>query len=387
MVIVWPENLRGQHCTYYPEVNLQMATSTEGVAARKASLLRTYAFAIVTTLLIWALVTWQGGFEDTVLVVTLTVLEVTFSFDNAIVNSRLLKHLSPFWQLMFMTVGILVAVFIVRFALPVFIVQLTAGLGFTEVINLALHHADVYATELTKAVPVISAFGGTFLVMIGISYFFDEEKDVHWIGWLERRLAPLGRFDNITTFLMVVAGIVMYFTVPDDAAVRASVLVASVAGVALHMGLDLLSSILEPEDKNKVLVGLAAFVMFIRLEVLDASFSFDGVIGAFAITKAVLIIMAGLGAGAMWVRAMTVHLLRAGTLAKYKYLEHGAMWAILFLGFVMIAKLYGVELPEWATGSIGVVFIGIAVGTSVIAQRREQKNPQDEAAEASFSAA
>lgn len=350
-----------------------MATSTDEAVVRKVSLLRTYSFAIVTTLLIWSLVAWKGGLQDTILVIMLTVLEVTFSFDNAIVNSRLLRYLSPFWQGMFMTVGIIIAVGVVRFALPVFIVQLTAGLSFTEVINLALHHADIYAAELTKATPVISAFGGIFLVMIGISFLFDEEKDVHWIGWLERRLAPLGRFDNITTFLMVIVGIVLYFTVPDNAAVRATVLVACMAGVALHLGLDLLSSILEPEDKNKILVGLAAFVMFVRLEILDGTFSFDGVMGGFAITKAVLLLLAGLGAGAAWVRSMTVHLLRAGTLAKYRFLEHGAMWAILFLGLTMIGKLYHIELPEWATGSIGVVFIGTAVATSIISRRRKLK--------------
>lgn len=354
-----------------------MTTTAHPTGGRVAFLMRTYGFALTTTLLIWSLVAWQGGFQDALTVIILTVLEVTFSFDNAIVNSRLLKHLNPAWQLLFMTVGILVAVFLVRFALPIFIVQTTTGLGFSQVVSLALHDPTTYASELVKAGPVISSFGGVFLVMIGVMYFMDETKDTHWIGWLEERLAPLGRFDNITTFIMVIAALVMYFTVPEDAGTRATVLVAAVCGIALHLALDLLSSILEPEDKDKVLAGIAAFVMFVRLEVLDASFSFDGVIGAFAITVSVLIIMGGLGAGAMWVRAMTVHLLRAGTLAKYRYLEHGAMWAILFLGATMIAKLYHLELPEWATGSIGVVFIGISVGTSLIVQRREVAHEEE----------
>lgn len=344
----------------------------------KVSLGRTYGFAIITTLLIISLVTWRGGLADTLQVVVLTILEVTFSFDNAIVNSKLLKRLTPRWQLVFMTVGILVAVFLVRFALPIFIVQLTANLGFTEVIHLAVNNPNLYAHELTKAAPVIDSFGGTFLTMLGIAYFLDEEKDVHWIGWLERRLAPLGRFDNIATFVMVVAAVVMYFTVPEDAATRVSVLVAAVVALALHIGLDLLGSILEPADKKKLLAGVAALGMFFRLEVLDASFSFDGVIGAFAITTSVVLIMAGLGSGAMWVRAMTVHLLRAGALAKFKYLEHGAMWAILFLGGVMMAKLYHAEAPEWATGSIGLVFIGVALVSSIIAKRRNPDEDEDD---------
>lgn len=356
-----------------------MATANSTTATGdKVSLGRTYGFAAITTLLIWSAVTWKGGLADTLQVVILTILEVTFSFDNAIVNSKLLKRLSPRWQFMFMTVGIFIAVFLVRFALPIFIVQLTANLGFTEVVHLALNDPHLYAHELTKAAPVIDSFGGTFLVMLGIAYFLDEEKDEHWIGWLEQRLAPLGRYDNIATFLMIIAAIVMYFTVPEDAATRVSVFVAAIIALALHLGLDLLGSILEPEDKKKLLAGVAAFGMFVRLEILDASFSFDGVIGAFAITTSVVLIMAGLGAGAMWVRAMTVHLLRAGALAKFKYLEHGAMWAILFLGGVMVAKLYHVEAPEWATGSIGLVFIGIALVSSVIAKRRNPDDDEDE---------
>jgi hypothetical protein len=303
-----------------------------------------------------------------------------------------------------MTLGIFVAVFVVRFALPIFIVELTTNLSFLEVVKLALNDPLTYAHELHKAGPLIDAFGGTFLVMLGVAYFFDAEKDVHWFAWLERRLAPLGRYDNLTIFVMVLGALVMFFTVPEEAAVRATVIVAAVCGIALHLGLDLFGAIVDGDEdeeeetdeangdaqsaddtveipvarpatngtkgKTKVLVGLAALVMIIRLEILDASFSFDGVIGAFAITTSVLIIMAGLGAGAVWVRAMTVHLLRAGTLAKYKFLEHGAMWAILFLGLTMIAKLYHIEPPEWATGSIGLVFIGLAVITSVFSDRR-----------------
>lgn len=363
-----------------------MSVPTTKSDGSKHSLFRTYWFSIVFTLAIFATVGGFAGWAALFSVVVLTVLEITFSFDNAVVNSRLLVRMSPFWQFLFMTVGIFVAVFLVRFALPIFIVQLTADLGFVEVVQLALNNPAHYAEELHKAAPMIDAFGGTFLLMIGVAYFLDHEKDVHWIHWIEKRLAPLGRYDNITTFVMIAAALVMYFTVGGDGATRAMVLVAAIAGIALHIGLDLFGAIADgdedddqnedetkPQNKGKVLVGVAAFVMFLRLEVLDASFSFDGVIGAFAITSSVLIIMAGLGAGALWVRSMTVHLVRAGTLAKFRYLEHGAMWAIAFLGGVMILKLYGIEPPEWATGSIGLVFIGLAVASSMAATRRERR--------------
>jgi hypothetical protein len=354
-----------------------------------ASLLRVYWMSAVITATILAGVLLADGVNAAIMTATLVILEVTLSFDNAVVNSKLVGLLSPAWQRAFMTVGIFVAVFAVRFALPILIVKLTAGLGFAEVVRLAVDHPEQYGHELEKAAPMIDAFGGTFLLMIGLGFLLDAEKDTHWLAPIERRLAPLGRFDNLPIFGMVVGALVMFATVREN---RAAVLVASVAGIALHVGLDMFSAAFDDsadgEDpatlvptsrghsKTVGLVGAAAAVMFLRLEILDASFSFDGVIGAFAITSSVLIIMAGLGAGAMWVRSMTVHLVRAGTLAKYRYLEHGAHWAILVLGAVMIAKLYGVHLPEVAVGSIGLVAIGAAVASSVVAQRREARTRQ-----------
>jgi uncharacterized protein len=335
---------------------------------------RTYGPAAVLTVAIWAVVGAVAGWAGLLAVITLTVLEVTFSFDNAVVNSKLLTRMSSWWQGLFMTAGILIAVFVVRFALPVLIVSVTAHLGFVDVVHLAASQPHRYGLELAKAGPMIDAFGGTFLLMIALAFFLDESKDIHWVGWLERRLAPLGRFDNIGIFVMLGVGLAIAATTDHSLAVLA----ASMCGIALHVGLDIFGTAVDGDRSPRAgqLVGAAAAVMFLRLEVLDASFSFDGVIGAFAISSSVLVIMAGLGAGAMWVRAMTVHLVRAGTLAKFRYLEHGAHWAIAFLGAVMIMKLYEVDPPEWITGTLGLVFISLAVATSVVAERREQRAPR-----------
>ncbi|HEX8763023.1 MAG TPA: DUF475 domain-containing protein [Candidatus Saccharimonadales bacterium] len=325
-------------------------------------LLRIYWFALSTTLVIWTLVGWKMGLAALWLTLVLTLLETTFSADNAVVNSKILVTMSPFWQRLFMTVGIFIAVFVVRFALPILIVMTTAGLGFNEVINLALNHPHEYEQELHKSEPIINAFGGTFLMMIALSYFIDYQKKTHWLGFLERYLGKLGRFDNITVFLMMIASIIVYFTI--DPRHHATVLIASISAMALHIGLELLSAVMGSEEKHmgiKHKAGLAAFAAFMYLEVLDASFSLDGVIGAFAITSDVIIIMAGLGAGAVWVRAMTIHLVRSNTLQKYIFLEHGAHWAIGFLGGVMLLKLYHIEPPEWLIGGLGLVFIGAAI--------------------------
>lgn len=300
----------------------------------------------------------------------LVVLEVTFSFDNAVINSKVLARMSPRWQTVFLTVGIFIAVFVVRFLFPILIVMIASGHGFQDVLNMALHRPDEYGKTLHHAAPMIDAFGGSFLIMIGISYFMDRHKDIHWLGNIEKALALGGRYENLKAFVMLAAALVLYATV--DVEYRQVVLVACIAGIILHMGLQVFGAFFESKQSNAThLVGMAALMSFLYLEVLDASFSLDGVIGAFAITDNVLLIIAGLGAGAFWVRSLTIYLLRAGTLGKYRYLEHGAHWAILALGIVMFIKLYHIEPPEWMTGSLGLVFIGTAVLSSILERRRK----------------
>ncbi len=334
--------------------------------------LRIFAFSGFVTLLLGGIVALYGNVSSLWLFVVLAILEVTFSFDNAVINSRILARMSPLWQTLFLTIGIFIAVFVVRFALPIFIVQIAAGLGFGEVIAMALNQPQEYAEKLHHAAPVIDAFGGTFLLMLGISYFLDHDKIVHWLRPIERQMARAGKIRFIKLIIMTLVAMLLYATVEAD--LKNTVLLSSVLGIVLQFGLHSLSVLFEKKfnSTNKAghLVGWAAFASFMYLEVLDASFSFDGVIGAFAITSSVLLIVAGLGVGAFWVRSLTVYLMRAGTLAKYKYLEHGAHWAILALGVVMLVKLYHVELPEVVTGSLGLVFIGTAVVSSIIEKRR-----------------
>lgn len=316
---------------------------------------------------VWMLA--HGGLVGLWLFTILVVLEVTLSFDNAIINSRVLVRMSPTWQKLFLTVGIFIAVFVVRFLLPIFIVMVTSGHGFMEVIDLALNDPEEYGKTLHEAAPTIDAFGGTFLAMIGISYFMNRKKDIHWLRRIEKRLIRAGNYENFKVFVMLAVALLLYITV--DQAHKSTVLVASIVGTLLHMGLEIFGAYFEKRQSRAAeLVGMAAFGSFMYLEVLDASFSLDGVIGAFAITNDVMLIIAGLGAGAIWVRSMTVYLMRAGVLSRYKYMEHGAHWAILALGAIMLVKLYHVEPPEWFVGSLGLVFIATAVVSSILEMRR-----------------
>lgn len=335
--------------------------------------LRIFWFSGLITIIFGVLVALYGGLSSLWLFAVLAILEVTFSFDNAVINSRILSRMSKLWQTIFLTVGIFIAVFLVRFALPIIIVQLATGIGFGDVIDMAFNQPERYGEELHKAGPVIEAFGGTFLLMLGLSYFLDREKVVHWLHHIERPLARAGEIRFIKLIVMAVVALLLYLTV--EPGLKNTVLFSSILGIILQFGLHSLSVLFEKKfsSTNNAghLVGWAAFASFMYLEVLDASFSFDGVIGAFAITSSVLLIVAGLGVGAFWVRSLTVYLMRAGTLAKYRYLEHGAHWAILALGVVMLIKLYHIELPEVVTGSLGLVFIMTAVVTSIIEKRRQ----------------
>ncbi len=322
------------------------------------------------TALLGVAVVYYGSLADLWIYAILVVLEVTFSFDNAVINSRVLARMSRLWQTLFLTIGIFIAVFVIRFALPIIIVMVASGTGFMNVIDMSLNHPDEYSHTLHEAAPAIEAFGGAFLLMIGINYFMNRKKDIHWLGWIESRLASAGRWRFLKTAVMLTLSLVLYLTVSPD--YKMTVLVAALAGTVLHIGLEVMGHFFEKRQASSAthLVGWAAFASFLYLEVLDASFSFDGVIGAFAITSSVLLIIAGLGAGGVWVRSLTFYLLRSGTLGKYKYLEHGAHWAILALGTIMIIKLYHVEPPEWLVGSIGIIFVATAVISSIIEKRR-----------------
>lgn len=323
---------------------------------------------LVSALLTIGLGAWTAhnkGLEALWLFVVLVLLEVTFSFDNAVINSRILARMSKFWQTMFLTIGIVTAVFVVRFILPIVIVMLSSQHDFMNVLHMALHQPAAYSATLHSAAPIINAFGGTFLLMIGISYFMDRNKDLYWLKRIEKMMSRFGRYEVFKVFVMLLVAMGLYATA--DPAHREAILAASVLGTLVHLALELFGDYFSARQSHaKVLTGMAAFASFVYLDILDASFSLDGVIGAFAITNDVILIIAGLGAGALWVRSLTVYLTQTNKLAKYRYLEHGAHWAILALGVVMLVKLYHVDPPEWFVGSIGLIFIATAIGSSVL---------------------
>ena len=312
----------------------------------------------------------------------LAVMEVSLSFDNAVVNASVLRNWDHFWKMIFLTVGILIAVFGMRLVFPVVIVAVTADMGMVEVMKMALNDPIQYSAKLLAHHAEIAAFGGAFLLLVFLNFFLDEGKDTHWFKWVEKRLANLANVPAMSVFLALIALLVMAANVEE--AKRLVVTMAGIWGIVIYIGVQVLSHLLggEPEvdeegnavghDANGAPTGVikAGIGGFIYLEVLDASFSFDGVIGAFAITSDVVIIMLGLAIGAMFVRSMTIYLVDKGTLDAYVYLEHGAHYAIGALAFIMIASGTGLHVPEVVTGLIGVAFIVWAVIASIQYNKR-----------------
>ncbi|OIH93604.1 DUF475 domain-containing protein [Curtobacterium sp. MCBA15_001] len=358
--------------------------------------LKTFGWSLAITVIAIAVAFVYGGPSAAAITLILGVLEVSLSFDNAVVNARILERMSPFWQKMFLTVGIVIAVFGMRVLFPLLIVAVTANLNPVQAITLALEKGSIdepgsYAYVLHAAHPQIAAFGGMFLLMIFLDFMF-EDRDIRWLTWLEKPLAFVGKLPMVNVVVALAALAVAATSSGDHQSV---VLIAGIAGLITYFlvtGLGGLFDVGDPDDDGNALdssdhmvaeadriargkrvgqvAGRAAFLLFLYLEVIDASFSFDGVIGAFAITADPIIIALGLGLiGALFVRSLTVFLVRQGTLDEYQYLDHGAHWAIGALAIILLVTIT-TEVNEVVTGLVGVVLILAAFISSVVRNRR-----------------
>ena len=360
-------------------------------------MMKHFGFSIFFTIVCLAISAYWGyshgpeaGLKTMLSALTITailaVMEVSLSFDNAVVNASVLRGWDHFWKMIFLTVGIVIAVFGMRLIFPIVIVAVTADMGMVDVVKMALNDPINYSEKLMAHHAEIAAFGGSFLLLVFLNFFLDEGKDTHWFKWIEGRLANLANVPAMSAFIALIALLIMAGSV--DETKRLVVTMAGIWGIVVYIGVQVLSHLLggEPEvDEDGNAVGTdasgastgvikAGIGGFIYLEVLDASFSFDGVIGAFAITSDVVIIMLGLAIGAMFVRSMTIYLVEQGTLDAYIYLEHGAHYAIGALAFIMLASGTGLHVPEVLTGLIGVAFIVWAIFASIQYKKRAEQH-------------
>ena len=302
--------------------------------------------------------------------VVLAVLEISLSFDNAIVNADKLKTMSDVWRRRFLTWGILIAVFGMRIIFPLAVVAVAAQIGPFAALKLAVQSPAEYGHLIEESHLAISAFGGAFLMMVGLTYFIDEGKNVDWIGTLERRLRRMASIRGLQVSL-VLALALGFAAAQEGLEARASFLFAAMLGLVVFTAVEVIGHLLDGHAKaTKDVVQVGGLGAFLYLEVLDASFSFDGVIGAFALTQNLFLIAIGLGIGAMYVRSMTIMLVERETLAEFRYLEHGAYYSILALSIIMFAQSL-IEVPEVITGLVGAGLIAAAFWASVRAERRD----------------
>ncbi|MCH5583567.1 DUF475 domain-containing protein [Shimazuella sp. AN120528] len=354
-------------------------------------LLRTFGWSIVATAFGLTTASFYGGWAAFGIVAILAILEISVSFDNAVINAGILKKMNAFWQKIFLSVGVLIAVFGMRLVFPVVIVSISADMNPIDAVHLALTNKELYKQYVTDAHPAIGAFGEMFLLMIFLDFIF-EDRDIKWLNWLEKPLAKLGKVDMLSVCIALIVLLITSFTFATHAHQHNgyankshAVLIAGIAGLIIYMIVAGLSGYfedkLEAEEEREheeeeeaartgkkksviQLAGQAALYMFLYLEVIDASFSFDGVIGAFAITNDIVLMVLGLGIGAMFVRSLTVYLVREGTLDDYVYLEHGAHYAIGALAVILMVTIQ-YEINEVITGLVGVVLIAWSFWSSV----------------------
>ncbi len=306
--------------------------------------------------------------------IAIIILELSLSFDNAVVNAIKLKHMSQIWRRRFLTWGILIAVFGMRFVFPLLIVSVFAGISMYDVLILALKDPDTYAHHLEHSHYGIASFGSMFLLMLFLGFMFEQGKKIHWLSYPEKLLELIGKIPfakEIIAFILL--GILQIYLLPEQRTVS---LIAGSVGIFLHFGIEFLAS--KFEEKADVMQGVAkaGLVSFIYLEIIDASFSLDGALGAFALSKDVVIITIGLTVGAIFVRSLTIMLVEKNTLEKFPFLQHGAYWAVGALAMIMLYSAVE-EVSEIYTAGLSVIFILASVVSSVIYGKRQKINIGD----------
>ena len=315
-----------------------------------------------------------SGFICVFIALVLGILEISLSFDNAVVNATKLKKMTEKWRHRFITWGIAIAVFGMRFLFPLLVVSIFAKLNILKVLDVALHNSKLYAFYLHQTHATIVTFGGTFLLMLFLGFFLNPKKETDWLKPVEKFLkkAPESKFlDTLVT--LAVLDVVQMVQPPP---LHISVTISGLAGILTYLAIDTISQKLEDLEnkyenlkhdecaKQSKFLACSGFISFLYLELIDASFSLDGVLGAFALSHDIIIITIGLAIGAMFVRSLTIMFVEKGTLDEFIYLEHGAHWAIGALAVLMFISTVR-PVPELITGLTGVGFIVASLISSI----------------------
>ncbi len=298
-----------------------------------------------------------------VIILGLALFETISSVDNAVVNAHVLRTMSPKYRKIFLFWGLLFAVFVVRGVLPFIIVWMAnPSLSVIQVFTSTFSGSPEVVAYIAKSKPLLLLGGGIYLFLVFLSWLFLEEKEYAFLveGFIHRQGVWFYALASILTTAIV------YLSLKHDPLLS----LAATIGVSAFFITDGFKK--NSEEKEKQLLGahMSAWSKILYLEILDASFSIDGVIGAFAFTVSVPLIIIGNGLGAWLVRELTVR--GVDLITKFAYLKNGAMYAIGVLGALMILEGFGREFPFWLAPLSMISLLGLFLVLSILVNKKEK---------------
>lgn len=284
----------------------------------------------------------MGFFEIVLIVSGLILFEVISSIDNAIINAEVLSTMGKAARVFFLRWGLLIAVFAVRGLLPWLIVYATAPqLGFIGAFTATFSGDPRVSQAVELASPILLVGGGVFLVFLFLHWLFVEEKEFGLIG--ERFFSAQGVW--FYSAISLVLAVVVWLALQIHPMMAFSAVIGSTAFFITH-GFKQQAEAQERKLLNKD-TNLSDASKVFYLEVIDATFSIDGVLGAFAFTLSVPLILIGNGIGALVLRQITIGNIER--IKKYIFLKNGAMYSICILGVIMILDAFGKHIPTWVS--------------------------------------
>jgi len=298
------------------------------------------------------------------IIIGLCLFEIISSVDNAVVNAHVLKTMPEKYRKIFLFWGLLFAVFVVGGILLFIIVWIAnPNLGVWQVVTATFSNSPAIKEYIESSKPLLMLGGGIYLFLVFLSWLFLEEKKYAFLveGFIHRQGAWFYALASILTTSIV------YFSLKQDPILA----LAATIGVSAFFITDGFKKNAEIQEKKLMNPAMSAWSKILYLEVLDASFSIDGVIGAFAFTVSVPLIILGNGLGAFVVREFTIR--GIDLISKYAYLKNGAMYAIGILGAIMILESFGHEFPFWLAPLNMFVLLGIFLFLSIRLNKAHRK--------------
>ena len=284
-------------------------------------------------------------------IVGLSLFELVSSIDNAVINADVLSNMSHWARRWFLTWGMFIAVFLVRGMLPFLIVFfLNPQLGVMGTLTAAFSDDPSVAAAVEQSAPPLLMAGGVFLVFLFLHWLFLEPKNYGLMG--ESLIHKHGVW--FYALVSILLSILIWYSVHTSPLIAFGAAVGSSIFFITHGFKENASA----KEREMIEGGakMSDWSKILYLEVIDASFSIDGELGAFAFTFSVPIILLGNGLGAIAVRQITIRNIQ--NVKKYLYLKNGAMYSVAFLGIIMIANAFGAHIPEWFSPIVTIVILG-----------------------------